>query len=198
MSMRRWKRWSWIEAALALLCLAGCSGTASADTLPSDAVAGRLVAQDAYYEIYDFTRHGRSLYEYVIVSADGMAVDHDFVETLPQLSREGSLVRLRIHAVSDLYCCRYYDVSRSERSIWFINPLADNGQLVAYTDRPYDAARVVVQDIFDPNVYYREFERDFKSEYQPVSKAEFTADGNLVISYWSDVRDYVTETIELD
>ena len=97
---------------------------------------------------------------------------------------------------------RYYDVSNGRVSRFFSKPVQTHGELVAYfikKDESLDWV-LVIQNMFDPAVYYKEIIRDFSLYvYTAPSTAEFLDDGKkLSITYWLKPDDReVTEIIDL-
>ena len=66
--------------------------------------------------------------------------------------------------------------------------IAATSTLVAYIDVPqentFDGRKVVVQNIFDEDVYRKEFKLDFSKTVMPIDKAEFSDDGaSLAVTY---------------
>jgi hypothetical protein len=97
---------------------------------------------------------------------------------------------------------RYYDVSNGRVSRFFSKPMQTHDELVAYfTWKEEDGDLVlVIQNMFDPSVYYKEVERDFSLYvYTMPSTAEFLDNGTkLSITYWLKPDDKeVTEIIDL-
>ena len=95
---------------------------------------------------------------------------------------------------------RYYDTTRGRVSPFFSMPLATHGETVAYFSMGGEEILLVVQNMFDPATYYKEFDRDFSvSCVLGDCKPEFLQDGQqLKLTYWQLPNDeVVTEIFDL-
>ena len=73
-------------------------------------------------------------------------------------------------------------------------------KLIAYIDvskeTPFENRKVVVQNIFDKNMFYKEFKLNFSNVDTPVIEAEFSKDGaSLLLTYLSGEKQ--TQTSEI-
>jgi len=83
---------------------------------------------------------------------------------------------------------KYYDAAEGVFSQEFCYVLSNSDELVAYIDVPKEKypkdRKVIVQNIFDENEFYKEFSLDFSDVDIPVIKAEFSTDGtSLQLTY---------------
>ncbi len=91
----------------------------------------------------------------------------------------------------------YYDTQQAKFSEVFYWILAESNNQVAYAM----ADKVVVQDIFDKNIYYKEisiFEYPLAPAIEPIIKAEFIENHSILITYLTgDIFEEITELFEL-
>ena len=91
----------------------------------------------------------------------------------------------------------YYDTQQAKFSEVFYWILAESNNQVAYAM----ADKVVVQDIFDKNNYYKEisiFEYPLAPAIEPIIKAEFIENHSILITYLTgDIFEEITELFEL-
>lgn len=162
--------------------------------------------KNRYYEIKDISKHDRPMYQYYIYGDNRELIKHNVTYGIPEITRNGMIIKLCIKVSGnefsngDVFCCRYFDIENNRSSIWFINPIVDNGKLVVYPDQPWQATKLIIQDIFDKSEYYLEFEREVYSGRESFD-AEFINDGEqLLIKYLIPEGIYIrqkTETLDL-
>lgn len=136
------------------------------------------------------------IYEYTIYNKDGRIVDAGSVErfapTIGYISDD--IIEIRFHAGTYANLCKYYSISQDIFSEEYWNPyLVDNGRIVHY-----DAGQLIIQDLFDPEVYYKVFERDIIITGPPL-EIRFIDEGRaLFIIYQRQCDGYeLSETIYL-
>lgn len=98
---------------------------------------------------------------------------------------------------------RYYDVSAGRLSRFFESPIQTNDELVALfkVNNANNDIILVIQNIFDPDKYYKEVMRDFSDlVIKDEVKAEFLDDNTkLRITYWTNPdNEEITEIIMLE
>lgn len=154
------------------------------------------------YEIY--TDEVRMHYHYMVKDKYGYLLDEGYTNfrALDFYEKNGLLV---LYRSGDLvsYSERYYDISNSRISRFFWSPVAMSDKLVAYFVSQDDGQyKLIVQDIFDPSVYYTEIQRDFSDFVFKDNKykGEFLNNNTkLKITYpVKDKEETVTEEILLD
>lgn len=96
---------------------------------------------------------------------------------------------------------RYYDVAIGSVSRFFYKPIAENGNLVAYfsTDDKTNKTVLIIQDIFNPDLFYKSVERDFSNRIaREECSGEFIDDYNLKLTYRPEEnQSFITEIIDL-
>lgn len=95
---------------------------------------------------------------------------------------------------------KYYNANENAFSEEFTNVLTNSDKLIAYIDvskeTPFENRKVVVQNIFDKNMFYKEFKLNFSNVDTPVIEAEFSKDGaSLLLTYLSGEKQ--TQTSEI-
>ena len=95
---------------------------------------------------------------------------------------------------------KYYNANENIFSGEFTNVLTNSDKFIAYFDvfkeNPFENRRVVVQNIFDKNMFYKEFKLDFSNVDTPVIEAKFSKDGaSLLLTYLSGEKQ--TQTSEI-
>ena len=98
---------------------------------------------------------------------------------------------------------KYYNANENIFSGEFTNVLTNSDKLIAYIDvskeTPFENRKVVVQNIFDKNMFYKEFKLNFSNVDTPVIEAEFSKDGaSLLLTYLSgEKQTQMSEILDL-
>lgn len=156
-----------LAAFLSLLLFAGCANDKDPPSSP--------YIIDPYFEVYEVTKYGTApQFQYFIFDKDHAVLDYGSTERLePRIAKKESIVRLGIGRGTGWTDCRYYDVENKLISNWFYSPVAEYQTLVAYTDQPWRANKLIVRDMFDKTKLYRKFERDFADVSIPCMTPRF-------------------------
>ena len=96
---------------------------------------------------------------------------------------------------------RYYDINKDIFSELFETPITAAFGNVVYMDASSGTHKLVVRDIFDDSVFYKDFELDFYPSANPADAlrhAEFLDENTLMIEYLSALDDVVEQTATLD
>lgn len=142
-----------------------------------------------YYTLYQ--NRDTSLLYYRIYDKNGNTVLEEGQETYRPMNITmigGSVVDISVGYGTGIQGHRYYNVADNELSREYMYVIAATSTLVAYIDVPqentFDGRKVVVQNIFDENVYRKEFKLVFSKTVMPIDKAEFSDDGaSLAVTY---------------
>lgn len=142
-----------------------------------------------YYTLYQ--NRDTSLLYYRIYDKNGNTVLEEGQETYRPMNITmigGSVVDISVGYGTGIQGHRYYNAADNELSREYMYVIAATSTLVAYIDVPqentFDGRKVVVQNIFDENVYRKEFKLDFSKTVMPIDKAEFSDDGtSLAVTY---------------
>ena len=137
------------------------------------------------------------IYEYTIFDAKGKIVEKSRVErVLPTiLYISDNIIAICFHGGTYANLCKYYNIDRNIFSDEFWNPfLVADGQIV-YLDGI--AQQLIVQDIFDTGVFYKEFPIDMIFTGPPES-IELIDNGRRLMMTYMRLSDYEDETAVFD
>ena len=100
------------------------------------------------------------------------------------------IVDIEIGMGTGIITHKYYDVDENIFSQEFQYVLSNLDKLIAYIEvskeKPLENRKVIVQNIFDKSLFYREFSLDFSNIDTPVVEAQFLKDGtSLQLIYLS-------------
>jgi hypothetical protein len=164
-----------------------------------------LFEESENYRIY--TGKGGLIYYYEVVNNTEELIDqgyHGWRGGIELTVIDDNMLELRqsFGGAPPFWQKRFYDVSNSRVSRFFPNPVENHGELIAYFRYTDNSAGyvLVIQNAFDPSIYYKEIERDFSLfVITKPSTAEFLDDGKkLSITYWLEPEDQeITEIIDL-
>lgn len=102
-------------------------------------------------------------YYYIVKDKNGVVLDrgcHNGRGSF-DLSYQNGLLVLDYGFGGSSFDKRYYDIGGSRVSPFFPSPVAESNSLVAYFVWEDDQIKLIVQDIFDGAVFYKEISRDF-------------------------------------
>lgn len=165
-----------------------------------------LSSVDVLYEDGDnyqvYTNAEGTAYRYVVLDDNGETLDQGYHDWRGSCSfdEKDSILPLEYGYGGPLWDARYYDTARGRVSQFFPKPLATHGETVAYFSTSGEEILLVVQDMFDSAIYYKEFDRDFSvSCVLGDCKPEFLQNGKqLKLTYWQLPDDeVVTEIFDL-
>ena len=122
-----------------------------------------LCEKTQFYELYKHSDGFAMIYK--ILNEHSEPIDYGYHENSISLSYNGDLLELSFSAGTFTKAVRYYDVHNSRVSRYYTSPLAVLGNTVVYTK----SYTLVVQNIFDPTMYYQEFEMN----PEPFSAVDF-------------------------
>lgn len=161
-----------------------------------------IVASGKYYRIY---KDSKTQVYYDIYNLNGEIVLSETTErplTIDMLS--ANIVDIGIGMGTGLTVHRYYNVERNLFSQEFSYVLSNLNEFVAYIDVPkkssFENRKLIVQNAFDRNSFYKEFQLDFSHVDTPVIQAAFSKDGSsLELTYLSEENQLqVSKILKLD
>ena len=158
------------------------------------------------YKIY--TTEDESSFRYFVYSNDGSWLDDGYggcsgSEGVVNFTEEDKYLVLEHASMGNTVNYKYYDLDNNLVSKYFPSPCKVSGDLIAYfTYKNGDVPCLIVQDIFEPSLYYKEFEWNYSSYLfrDPSSVAFEFLNGNteLKITYLNEnTNDYDTITFDL-
>lgn len=142
-------------------------------------------------------------YSYQIFSADGQILEEVQGDkaNVYLIEFPGGLVYLRRGCGTN---CRYecfFDVETGKKSENFFNlAYMEDGKVVYMDYRENEEVYLVIQDIFDRNVFYKEIHRDFfyMTGDETLELVQFVDGDELRIRYWTKDEELVEEWIDLN
>ncbi len=151
------------------------------------------------------TNDNRSAFVYYIHDDNGYLMDIGYHDARGSFDvfYEGNLVVLDYGAGGNSWHERYYDTAEGKVSRLFEQPVAHTKEKVAYYDfnKGDEKPILIIQDIFDKKIFYKEIERDFSDDVFKVKQEGMFIDSGtkLKIKYKTNSDEkYVEEIINLD
>ena len=141
-----------------------------------------------YYKLLQ--NDDQSVFRHYIFDAEGDLIDSGSSEALPSFWSVGDcIMQLSVQDGTGPASnhARYYDLKNSKKSKTFDYVLAANDEYVVCADNRNSEHIIIVQDIFDKEKYYKEYELEDVSS----TAADFAIDGyfdeegNINITYYS-------------
>lgn len=159
----------------------------------------KLIEENQNYKIY--TDKSGLNYFYNVYDNSGECIDRGFHIREIRFEITDEILSVRMGFGTYSFKCRYYNSNTSQISRFYDNPLEISGNYITYFKSKNDEDIVlIVQDIFDKTVYYKEFERNFSPVVLNVySETEFINNNKqLKISYpINQSNEIITEIIDL-
>ncbi len=159
----------------------------------------RAIASGDYYTVTDM---GNFTYDYDIVNRSGTILLSDYGLTKkPKIKMiSDSVVRRDISGGTGKLCINtvYCDVRTDKVSENFTGVWGEYGNKVLYESYEDGVHNIIIQDIFDKDVYYRKI--PITKEYiatEVITDVDFSEDGVATILYYSD-NDYNQSVIRID
>lgn len=175
-----------------LICFLPACSSENADyqnnTTPSDMASTKILDSNTYYKVFK-TNDGQLGYD--IYNLSGEVVLSEVADRPVTVSMVGDkIVDIAVNMGTGLTVHKYYGVDDDIFSDEYTYVLANTDNLVAYIEVPEENSMidrvVVVRDIFDETLYYKEFSLDFSRVDTPVKEAEFSEDESyLSLTYIS-------------
>lgn len=157
-------------------------------TVDSKSEHREIIDSGKYYSIY---KGNITQVCYDIYNAKGEIVLSEATDRPLRISMlNDTIVDIRIGIGTGTIIHKYYSVEENIFSQEFQYVLSNSDKLVAYIDVPKENAfenrKVIVQNIFDKDLFYKEFQLDLSKIDTPVIDAIFLNDGtSLQLTYLS-------------
>lgn len=169
-------------------CVMLCSCSTSQNIANGNLSCDNVIASGKYYSISgsDSTR-----ITYYIYDKDGNTVFSETTDRPIKINMINDIiVDVAMGMGTGISTHKYYNVNDNAFSKTFSSVIASFDGLVAYIDvddkNPLESRTVVIQDIFNDDLFYKSFKLDFSLVDTPVVKAEFSDDGAiLTVTYLS-------------
>lgn len=159
-----------------------------------------LYEEGDHYKIYSNAE--KTLYRYDVLDNTGALIDQGYQDWhCVSFKETGDILQMFYWYSGPLSLVRYYDIETSRISRFFSSPLLTYEETVAYFSVREDSIILVVQNMFEPATFYKEFDRDFSGMVIRGGdcKPEFLQNGQqLKLTYWRGENDEeVTEIFDL-
>ena len=119
-----------------------------------------LYEEGDHYKIYSNAE--KTLYRYDVLDNTGALIDQGYQDwRCVSFKETGDILQLFYWYSGPLSYVRYYDTENGRVSRFFSSPLLTYEETVAYLSVREDSIILVVQNMFEPATFYREFDRDF-------------------------------------
>ena len=160
-----------------------------------------IIDSGTYYRIY---KGNINQVCYDIYNSDGEIVLSEKTDRPLEINMiNDDIIDIKIGMGTGITIHKYYDVDENVFSQEFQYVLSNLEQLIAYVDvpkaNPLENRKVIVRNIFDKQLFYKEYELDFSYVDTPVIEAKFSRDGAaLHLTYLSgEQKTQVSTVLEL-
>lgn len=161
----------------------------------------QIIDSGKYYRIY---KENDNQVRYEIYNPDGKIALSKKTDRPIEINMIGDdIIDIGIGMGTGITIHKYYNANENIFSQDFTNVLSDSDKLIAYIDvpkeNPLENRKVIVQNIFDKGLFYKEFQLDFSNVDTPVIEAKFSKDGtSLQLTYLSgEDQTQISETLDL-
>ena len=161
----------------------------------------QIIDSGKYYRIY---KENDNQVHYEIYNPEGKIALSKKTDRPIKINMIGDdIIDIGIGMGTGITIHKYYNANENIFSQDFTNVLSDSDKLIAYIDvskeNPLKNRKVIVQNIFDKSLFYKEFQLDFSNVDTPVIEAEFSKDGmSLQLTYLSgEDQTQISETLDL-
>ena len=173
-----------------LLCLCGCKNGNTQNINEDTAPVKNTVDSYDISKFYKVIQKDDSTFDYNVFDTDGEILDSETSVRLPSFKATGDyLMQLSVQTGTGLSTnyAKYYDLKNSKTSETFHYVLTAKDNYVVCADYRNGEHIIIVQDIFDKEKYYKEYELENVS---PVAadfavEGHFNEKGNINITYLS-------------
>lgn len=140
---------------------------------------------------------------YFVFDNKGNLLDEGYSPYGVEFVKENDFLTMKYYTnATELNRVRYFDLENGKVSRFFTNSLGTSHELVAYfTWERNNELVLIVQDVFDEEIYYEEIKREFSVKVdKELCPIEFLNNNSeLKISYWTNPNDEIeTEIIKLN
>lgn len=161
----------------------------------------QIIDSGKYYRIY---KENDNQVRYEIYNPEGKIALSKKTDRPIEINMIGDdIIDIGIGMGTGITIHKYYNANENIFSQDFTNVLSDSDKLIAYIDvpkeNPLENRKVIVQNIFDKGLFYKEFQLDFSNVDTPVIEAKFSKDGtSLQLTYLSgEDQTKISETLDL-
>jgi len=139
-----------------------------------------IIDSGEYYRIY---KENTNILSYDIYGLNGEIILSEKTERPLEINMlTDSIVDIKIGMGTGIAVHTYYNVKEDVFSRNFTYVISSSDDLIAYIDvqkeQPFKNRKIVIQNIFNVNLFYKEFLLDFSNIDTPVIDASFSEDNN--------------------
>ncbi len=195
------KRVSILFILFILFCFVSCDypnyNVSTTTTNTNSVCQNETALKTKYYNL----SYESGAYHYIIYNDMGNVVEEGSNFRMPKISLiDETYVKFTLQTGTGLSTQwgYYYDVHQDKKSEIFTCIYDEYNELTAYGGKN----KVIVQNIFDENIYYKEyssFKQPFSDVVEPIVNAEFSDDGKYILITYLSGSNYekITESIEI-
>lgn len=186
------KKYLYLLVCVLLCFISACS------TYNIDSEQTGIIDSGAYYRIY---KGDNNQVCYDIYNPDGKIVLSEKTDRPLEIKMiDNDIIDIGIGMGTGITIHKYYDTAANIFSREFTYVLSVSDKLIAYIDvskdQPMENRKVIVQNIFDKSILYKEFQLDFSDVDTPVTEAKFSKNGAaLHLTYLSGEEQTQISTI---
>ena len=164
--------------ALVLFCfISACAPCQNAVNNESEQI--EIIDSGTYYRIY---KGSIDQVCYDVYNSDGEIVLSEKTDRPLAINMiNDDIIDIEIGMGTGITIHKYYDVGANIFSQDFSYVFSGFDELITYIDvpkeKPLENRKVIVQNIFDKSLFYKEFQLDFSKVDTPVVEARFSKDG---------------------
>lgn len=187
-----------------LVCIFFCFMSACSpykNTVNNEPEQIEIIDSGTYYRIY---KGNINQVCYDIYNSDGEIVLSEKTDRPLEINMiNDDIIDIKIGMGTGITIHKYYSVGENIFSQQFSYVLSNSDQLIAYIDvpkeKPLENRKVIVQNIFDKSLFYKEFQLDFSNVDTPIIEADFSKDGaSLQLTYLSgEEQTQISTTFDL-
>ena len=158
------------------------------DTVNSNLGEKEIIDSGKYYRVY---KSNITQVCYEIYDTNGKIASSEETDRPLRINMlNDNIIDIEIGIGTGSTIHKYYDVEKNLFSKDFSYVLTAQNELVAYIDvpkeKPFENRKVIVQNIFDKNLFCKEFQLDFSQIDTPVIETVFSEDGtSLQLIYFT-------------
>ena len=193
------KKYLYLLVCVFFCFISACSPNKNVEN--SDPEQIEIIDSGTYYRIY---KGNINQVCYDIYNTEGEIVLSEKTDRPLQINMiNDDIIDIEIGMGTGITIHKYYGVGENIFSQEFQYVLSNLDKLIAYidvqTEKPFENRKVIVQNIFDKRLFYKEIQLDFSNVDTPVIEALFSKDGtSLQLTYLSgEEQTQIAVTLDL-
>lgn len=173
-----------------LVCVLFCfiSACSTCNTANNESKKTEIIDSGTHFRIYK--GNNNQVYYNIYNSEGGIVLSEKTDSPLEINMINDDIIDIEIGMGTGITIHKYYGVDENIFSQEFTYVLSNQDKLIAYIDvpkeKPFENRKIIVQNIFDKNLFYKEYQLVFSNVDTPVIEATFSKDGSsLQLTYLS-------------